>query len=106
LSKNATLALSALTITELRSGWSGEEAEYLLPRLSALCTVVPVSKEIAQQAGTWRQEYKRRGISLGTPDSVIAATAYLHNAPLLTNNTKDYPMPELKLYPSTQKDAA
>jgi len=98
LSKQGTPALSALTITELRSGWTPKQADFLLPRLSALCTVVPVSKEIAQQAGMWRQEYKNKGLGLGTVDTVIAATAYLHDYPLLTNNVKDYPMPELTLY--------
>src|SRR6266705_1658302 len=98
LSQNTTLTLSTLTITELRSGWTSAQADFLLPRLYALCAVVPVTKEIAEQAGKWRQEYKSKGVSIGTPDTVIAATAYLHNYPLLTNNTKDYPMPELTLY--------
>ena len=101
LSKQGTLALSALTITELRSGWTSKQADFLLPRLYALCTVVPVSREIAQQAGVWRQEYKTKGVSLGTVDTVIAATAYLNDYPLLTNNVKDYPMPELTLYKHT-----
>jgi predicted nucleic acid-binding protein len=105
LSQNATLVLSTLTITELRSGWTSKEAAYLLPRLYALCTVVPVTKEIAEQAGMWRQEYKSKGRSLGTPDTVIAATAYLNNYPLLTNNAKDYPMPELTLYKHTPEKA-
>jgi predicted nucleic acid-binding protein len=103
LSEDSTLALSTLTITELRSGWTRKEADFLLPRLYALCAVLPVTKEIAQQAGVWRQEYKSKGLTLGTPDTVIAATAYLHNYPLLTNNTKDYPMPELTLYKNTEK---
>jgi predicted nucleic acid-binding protein len=98
LSKSSTFALSALTITELRSGWSAEQADRLLPELYALCMVEPVSREIAQQAGIWRQEYKRRGMQLGTPDTVIAATAYLKEFCLVTRNTKDYPMPELRLY--------
>ena len=54
-------------------------------------------EEIAEQAGIWRQEYKSKGQSLGTPDTVIAATAYLSDFLLVTNNVKDYPMPELKL---------
>src|SRR2546425_5707469 len=64
LSRNTTLALSALTITELRSGWTSEQADFLLPRLYALCTVVPVTKAIAEQDGKWRQEYKSKGVSL------------------------------------------
>jgi predicted nucleic acid-binding protein len=106
LSKHAVLALSTLTITELRSGWTKEQANWLLPRLYALCSVVPVTKEIAEQAGIWRQEYKSRGLQLGTPDTVIAATAYLSDSPLVTNNVKDYPMPELSLYKYTQGKAA
>ena len=57
LSRTTTLVLSTLTITELRSGWTGEQAAFFLPRLYALCAVVPASKEIAEQAGMWRQEY-------------------------------------------------
>lgn len=100
LSKQDTLALSALTVTELRSGWTREQAEWFLPRLYALCLVIPVTREIAEQAGKWRQEYKSRGQQLGTPDTVIAATAYLQSSTLVTNNAKDYPMPEVKLYKS------
>lgn len=74
-----SLALSALTITELRSGWTSEQAEYLLPRLYALCSIVPVTKDIAEQAGKWRQQYKGKGVSLGTPDTVVAATACLRS---------------------------
>jgi predicted nucleic acid-binding protein len=57
LSRNTTLTLSTLTITELRSGWMSAQADFLLPRLYAVCAVVPVTKEIAEQAGKWRQEY-------------------------------------------------
>ena len=98
LSSTSLLALSALTVTELRSGWTQEQAERLLPQLYALCSVEPVSKEIAQQARVWRQEYKAKGLQLGTPDTVIAATAHLSGFCLLTNNVKHYPMPELALY--------
>ncbi len=106
LSKTSTVALSALTITELRSGWTTEQAAFCIPRLYALCTVVPVTKEIAEQAGAWRQEYKGKGRSLGTPDTVIAATASLNHYPLLTNNTKDYPMQELTLLNPTTETLA
>src|SRR5512135_3174663 len=105
LSQQDALALSVLTVAELRSGWTDEQAEWFLPRLYALCSVIPVSKEIAEQAGKWRQEYKSRGQQLGTPDTVIAATAFLLNCPLVTNNAKDYPMPELKLYKNSPEKA-
>ena len=99
LTKRGTFALSALTITELRSGWTPGQADRLLPQLYALCMVEVVTKEIAQQAGTWRQEYRQQGRQFSTPDTVIAATAYLKDFSLVTKNTKDYPMPQLQLYP-------
>lgn len=105
LSQQNTLSLSALTVTELRSGWTNAQADFLLPRLYALCSIVPVSREIAEQAGIWRQKYKVKGQQLGTPDTVIAATAYMANSPLVTNNLKDYPMPELSLYKNPEKEA-
>jgi len=106
LSEQHALAISTLTITELRSGWTKAQAAFLLPRLYALCSVVPVTKEIAEQAGIWRKEYKSQRLTLGTPDTVIAATAYLSDYSLVTNNARDYPMPELKLYKHTQAKAA
>jgi predicted nucleic acid-binding protein len=50
-----------------------------------------------------KQEYsdtptKQKSIQLTAPDTLITATAYLHHYSLITNNTKDYPMPGLKLY--------
>lgn len=106
LSKQNTLSLSALTIAELRSGWTNEQADFFLPKLNALCSIVPVSAEIAEQAGQWRYEYKPKGQQLGTVDTIIAATAYLTDAPLVTNNIKGYPMPELTLYHHPQDKAA
>jgi tRNA(fMet)-specific endonuclease VapC len=106
LTTTGNLALSTLTVAELRSGWTKEQAEYLLPRVFALCDILPVTREIAEEAGAWRQEYKRKGISLGTVDTVIAATAYRQGLTLVTNNTKDYPMPELRLFDHLKKEAA
>jgi predicted nucleic acid-binding protein len=48
-----------------------------------------------------RRHLNRAG--LGTPDTVIATTAYLNNYPLLTNNTKHYSMPELALHKHTKE---
>ena len=46
LSNTSLLSLSGLTVTELRSGWTQEQADRLLPQLYALCSVEPVTKEI------------------------------------------------------------
>jgi predicted nucleic acid-binding protein len=92
------MGISVLSVTEIRSGWTPQQAEKHLPRLYDLFTVEGVSTAIAEQAGMWRSVYKPKGITLHTVDTMIAATALLHQYWLVTKNTKDYPMPELRLY--------
>ena len=103
LSGTATLAISTLTIAELRTGWTAGQAAFFLPRLYDLCDVVPVTREIAEQAGEWRAQYGKKGETLGTVDTVIAATAHAQGMSLMTNNTKHYPMSEITLFvPKTE----
>lgn len=92
------VAISTISITEIRAGWTKEIAAERMPRLYSLLSVYNVTTDIAEQAGVWRQSYKTKGIQLSTQDTIIAATAYLNDYCLVTNNTKDYPMPELNLY--------
>jgi predicted nucleic acid-binding protein len=98
LQKAPLVAISTLTITEVRTGWTKEKAVLYMPKLYDLFTIEPVTLDIAEQAGVWRHDYLSKGKSLSTPDTVIAATAYLRDFLLVTKNTKDYPMPELRLY--------
>lgn len=99
LRKEGTLIASILTITELRAGWNDEHAIYFLPKLYRLVIIQGIRSEIAELAGKFRWEYKLKGISLPTVDSLIASTAILEKCQLVTRNKKDYPMPEIKFYP-------
>src|SRR4051812_10213966 len=76
LSGTAKLAISTLTVAELRTGWTAEQASFFLPRLYDLCEVIPVTREVAELAGEWRAQYGKKGQTLGTVDTVIAATAH------------------------------
>jgi predicted nucleic acid-binding protein len=49
-----------------------------------------------------KNEWARRGQTLSVPDVLIAATALAHRLVLMTDNRKDFPMPELVLYPLPQ----
>jgi predicted nucleic acid-binding protein len=98
LETDDAVAISVLSITELRTGWTEEQADYLLPRLAKLFTIEAVVPDIATQAGVWRHTYRTQEHLLGTVDTIIAATAYCKQYCLLTNNMKDYPMPEVQLY--------
>lgn len=99
LRQQGTLAVSILSIAELRAGWDDTEANYLLPRLYKLLKIKNLDYTIAELAGKFRWEFRAKGISLPTIDSLIAATAINENCQLVTRNKKDFPMPEIKFYP-------
>ena len=56
-----------------------------------------VSREAAKEAGRYRYEFARRGITLSTTDTLMAATAIAEGAILITANTRDFPMEEIEL---------
>jgi len=93
------LYISILSVSELRTGFTSEQANLLLPKLYKTVVVVNLSLEIAELAGKFRFKYRSQGISLPIVDTLIAATAILGNFQLVTRNKKDFPMPQLKLYP-------
>ena len=52
---------------------------------------------IAKEAGRYRYEFARRGITLSAPDSLIAAVAIANDSTLVTNNVRDFPMEGIRL---------
>jgi predicted nucleic acid-binding protein len=66
-------------------------------RLLSTLTFLPTSPAIAQQAGQWRYDFARQGITLSTTDMLIAATAAAYGATILTGNLRHYPIPQLAL---------
>ena len=93
------LYISILSITELRTGFTPQQAKFLLPKLYKIVAIVNLSLEIAELAGKFRFEYRSKGVSLPTVDTLIAATAIIEDCQLVTRNKKDFPMPQLELYP-------
>lgn len=93
------LYASILSLTELRSGWTREQADRYLLRFYKLVDVVDLGLKVAELAGKYQYKYKLLGKTIGTIDALIGATACVYDYQLVTRNVKDYPMPELKLYP-------
>jgi predicted nucleic acid-binding protein len=56
-----------------------------------------VTPQVAVRAGIYRYDYARQGRTILLPDALVAATAVEEGAILVTNNVKDFPMPELSL---------
>lgn len=99
LRKQGKIFSSILTVTELRAGWTNETAANFLQIFYSHTKIVDVSLEIAELAGKFLKDYKAKGISLPTVDTLIAATAIVKDCQLVTRNKKDFPMKNLKLYP-------
>ncbi len=92
------LGTSALNLAEVYSGIRNHE-ESVAREFLATLTCFPVTDSIAERGGRLRNEWARRGITLGLADAMIAATALEHGLRLVTDNRKDFPMPELVFYP-------
>jgi predicted nucleic acid-binding protein len=92
------LATSALNVAEVFSGMRPEEQEQTRAFLEAL-DCYPLSRIAGQLAGTLKNKWARKGRTLTLADAIVAAIALEHSCTLMTDNRKDFPMPELKHYP-------
>jgi predicted nucleic acid-binding protein len=79
-----------VTICEVYLGMRREEREGTERFVGGLL-YLPTSREIAERAGLWCYEYRRRGVTIDFGDALIAATAEAHGAILLTANTRHFP---------------
>lgn len=59
--------------------------------------VLPVRSDEGWQAGSWRAAFAARGATLSQADCLVAATAHLAGARLVTGNPAHFPMPELQV---------
>ena len=98
LIEETTVAISIISIAEIRVGWDDAQAARYIPMLTTLFPVEPITPEVADLAGKLRHDYKERGTTLQLLDTLIAATAMCQDLCLVTRNVKDFPMPKLKLY--------
>ena len=89
------LACSAINVAEIYAGMRRHEAGATEALLSAL-RCLPVTFEIARVAGKWRESFRARGRELSLPDAIIGATALIHDAALVTDDRKDFPLPGLR----------
>ena len=90
------LGVCYITVAELNAGLSQDERA-AANRLIDAMEYFDVSREIAKEAGRFRYEFARRGTTLSTTDTLIAATAIALGATLITANAKDFPMEEIEL---------
>jgi predicted nucleic acid-binding protein len=81
---------SLVTKAEFLAGLRGE-VPHVVELLDSL-EWMPVTDEIAERAGGLAREYPRPGARFAIADYLIAATAQLLDAKLLTRNVRHFPM--------------
>jgi predicted nucleic acid-binding protein len=96
------IALSVITIAEIRAGIKGKEEEQAFEQFLSAIPHYDVTRTIAEMGGDWVRQFGRsHGVEI--PDALIAATAAVHHLELKTLNTKHYPMIQA-LAPAYQKN--
>jgi tRNA(fMet)-specific endonuclease VapC len=90
----ARVALSVITVLELRQGAEGsqqpEVAHRRLDSFLASMRLVPFETEDAVEGARLRDDLRRRGCPIGDFDSLIAAQAVARNLILVTNNLREF----------------
>ena len=90
-SQPGRLFLPAIVAAELYAGIKGVREERMVGALVSLMPVLPVTAEIAKDAGLLKQKFGNSH-GVGLPDAIVAATARAKKAKLATLNVKHYPM--------------
>jgi predicted nucleic acid-binding protein len=93
-----TLACCSVCVAEVYSGMRPEEREITDELLWAL-EYLETSQDAARNAGLWRFQWARKGVTLALDDLMIAAVAIEHGAAIATDNRKHFPLKELNLLP-------
>jgi tRNA(fMet)-specific endonuclease VapC len=88
------LAVSTITMAELKM-WLlrvNTPGKFLqeLPGFQQQVHLLPVDDAVAQRAGEIGAALLDKGLTVATPDLLIAATALVHGLTLVTHNTQDY----------------
>ena len=91
INEGEPLLASELSRFELLAGMRPDELEPTELFMGAL-TWVPVDEEIARLAGSMAAEYRRAHSGIDAIDCLIAATATVVGAELLTTNVRHFPM--------------
>jgi predicted nucleic acid-binding protein len=98
LEQGNLLACCAINISEVYAGMRDKEAAKTERFLRGL-EFFEITWAVARDAGLLKRDYRRKGQQLSLTDSTIAAVCLGYNLTLITDNTKDFSMPDLAIYP-------
>jgi predicted nucleic acid-binding protein len=92
-----TLACCAINIAEVYAGMRTKEEVRTNALLHSL-QLYPITFAVAELAGRLKRDYSARGKTRSITDTLIVAVALYHYLSLVTDNVKDFPMPELSFH--------
>ena len=95
-SQGSSLGCCPVNIIEVYAGMKSKEEEITEEFLNSL-EYYELTKDIAEEAGKYKRSYQKKGVTLSLPDVVIATIVIHNNLILLTDNSRHYPIPGLKL---------
>lgn len=95
--KTDFVGVTTISIAEIYAGIRPTEVS-LVENFFDQQEVLPITREIATQGGYYWQAYVKKFQKLSLADCLVAATAKLNNAVILTLNTRHYPMPDIKIF--------
>jgi predicted nucleic acid-binding protein len=93
-----TLACCAINVAEIYAGMRPMEEQRTTTLLRSL-KFYPIPFPVAELAGRLKRDYRKKGRTFSLTDILIAAVAIHYQLTLITDNTKDFPMKDLQLYP-------
>lgn len=96
-SEGGLLCCSPINIVEVYAGMKDKEKASTDEFLNSL-ECHETDREIANLAGELKRNYSKKGITLSTPDVLIAATAIKKYLMLVTNNARHFPIEGLIIY--------
>lgn len=92
------LACCPINVTEIYAGMRPKEEEATEEFLRSL-EYYHLTWPVSRLAGLLKRDLARKGTTVTVVDATIAAVAIVHELTLMTDNIKDFPMKELRLYP-------
>lgn len=90
------ILVDPVAICEVRFGVRDAQMPAFLSLLEPL-EVVSADREAALLAGLWRMRARAAGHHLGLPDALIAATAHIADAAVLTRNVRDFALTPVRV---------
>lgn len=96
LSDEGAFYICPIIVAEVFSGARPEELS-MVEEFFGEMNYCPIEYRTAKRAGLYRRDFRKKGITLGTSDAIIAAVAVDHSLTLVTKNVRHFPMKELSV---------